>query len=499
MPKRKNPPGSVEDTDELDRILALENTPLPTDLSAQINILGDYATQAVIGQLYIQDNLARLRGAFTPLTPSQAANQLGAMAARLNTRMNTQTALRQQLINFANRVVLPRDGGEFTGNGKCYMQFVNVGLGDCTLITTPKGVKIMIDCGSDALSDVTSLIPHYNILVNGTPEVIIRNSINSQTFLNSTTAIDILILSHPDADHHNKLEDILGLIANFKVNILYYGGANNIEAFTSSAYIKGVAGTTTSNLRKVVLREEATLNNHGNIIVTKTINDVALGVVAGKANTIGDEFVGATSGEIVLYYEDGASNFRLSVLASNVTGVWKDDEFVTNDADIKTAGEMKLNATEPNKRSLVAMMRCFGQQALICGDATALTENFMLDYFADSLALVQTLRLGHHGSATSSCEGFIDELSAMSRAVASSSGQTTTLHSLPKQRILDLYPPKLPATATAHTIWAFASGDAIAQDNYFNGITTQLYTTGSNDTIGYAIPKPNMDISQGPF
>ncbi len=499
MPKRKNITESVEDTDELDRILALENTPMPEDLSEQINTLGEYATQAAIGEIYIQDNLGRLRGAFDPLTPSQAADQLGAMVARLQVRINTQTALRQQLINFANRVVVPREDGEFTGNGKCYVQFVNVGLGDCTLITTPKGVKIMIDCGSDALSDVTSLIPDYNILVNGTPEVIIRNSITSQTFLNSTTAIDILILSHPDADHHNKLEDILGLIANFKVNIVYYGGADNIEAFTSSAYIKGVAGTTSSNLRKVVLREEATLSNTGNIVVTKTINDLPLGTIAGKANTIGDEFVGATSGEIVLYYEDGESNFRLSVLASNVTGVWRDDAFVTNDANIKTAGEMKLDATPPNKKSLVAMIRCFGQQALICGDATALTEKFMSDYFSVSLGLVQTLRLGHHGSATSSSEVFVDDLTAMSRAVASTSGQTTTLHSLPKKLILDLFTPKLPTTATAHTIWAFESGDTIAHDDYFNGITTQLYATGSNDTIGYAIPKPNMDISQGPF
>lgn len=491
MPKRKEPTGTVEDRDQLDALLALENAPLPDPLLQRINTLEQRIRDVKAGQSYIDAHFGDLRGHFTPLTPAQAATALGKLGIRLTTKLNGFQALQQQLVNFASRVVVPTDTGEFTGNGKCYIQFVNVGMGDCTLITTPKGVKILIDCGSDALSDVTSVIPGYNVGVNGSAETIIGNSIKSQTFLHGDASIDIMILSHPDGDHHNKLQAILSTVPGMTVNMLYYGGAEKIEGFTSSAYIKQIAGSTASNLRLLKLREESK-KNAGNIVLTKSLNNKPITAVAGIPNSIGTEFIDPVTGEIVLYYENGAgiaSDFRLSVLASNVTGVWKDDVFVTNDTKIKSAAEMKLNATAPNKKSLVVSARCFASQVLVCGDATAVTEQFMVDYFTNSLATVRALRIGHHGSATSSCATFLNKLTGLRLAVASTGGQTTTVHNLPKQRILALCQGGVPVNAAAHDIWAFGGGDAVAQ-RYFNGITNKLYATGSNNTVGYALTNP---------
>lgn len=46
--------------------------------------------------------------------------------------------------------------------------------------------------------------------------------------------------------------------------------------------------------------------------------------------------------------ETGDSDFRLSALASNVTGYWdEDNDFVGDDSDLKRAGEMKLDGKKP--------------------------------------------------------------------------------------------------------------------------------------------------------
>lgn len=490
MPKRRKPDGTVDDRDQLDAMFDLEDEPANATLTERINTLESNVALAYAGMFYIQENLQRLRGAFDPLTPTQAANDLQDMINRMATRIQGLQAYQQQLLNFANRQVIPRNGN-YAGDGKLYVQFVNIGMGDCTLITTPKGVKILIDCGSDALSDVTSLIPNYNELVNGSAEQIVGNSIKSNLFLNGTSTIEIMILTHPDADHHNKLEAILNTVPNISVNMLYYGGAENIEAFASSAFIKQIAGTTASNLRMVKLREEE-LKQNNNIVVTKSINNKIITQTAGQANQIGQEYIDMNTGEIVLYFENNVgkkSDFKLSILASNITGVWSRNNFVKNDANIKPGNQPKLDATEPNKRSMVVSADCFGVKSLICGDATAVTERFMLDYFEDSLQGVHKLRMGHHGSSTSSSRAFINELTAMDLAIASTGGQTTRVHSLPKKDILSLYTGKVPTDAAAHNIWAFEEGDQVAQ-MYFNGIKDKLYATGSNDTVGFFVNPP---------
>lgn len=129
------------------------------------------------------------------------------------------------------------------------------------------------------------------------------------------------------------------------------------------------------------------------------------------------------------------------------------------------------------------MVRCFGQNILVSGDATVVTEKFMLRFFAASLQTVLTLRMGHHGSPTSSCRDFVNALTAMNLAVASTGGKVTKIHHLPKKPILDLYATKVLNDAAAHDIWAFEKdADSIAQ-NYFPGTTRKLFATGSNDTV----------------
>ena len=122
----------------------------------------------------------------------------------------------------------------------------------------------------------------------------------------------------------------------------------------------------------------------------------------------------------------------------------------------------------------------------MCGDATAVTEQFAADYFEKLLNGIQYLRMGHHGSPTSSSAVFLGACSGIKTAVASTGGQKTKVHRLPKQRIIGLYPPKVEGGAPNHSIYAFERDDAIAK-LYFTNLAKKIYATGSNDTYSLTI------------
>ena len=482
MPKRKRNL-TVSNQKELNQLMTNAHTDTDEDdeLSDRIQVLTDRRDNLGAGYEYIDKNSDSLRGKFNG-TIRQVLTTIQNGIDRLTTEIGNLETLQAKRRNFANRVVNKRAKGGYAGDGNCYLSFVNVGMGDCTLVTSPTGVRIMIDCGSDSISDVI-LDPDWDPSTDPSAETYIQNNIKSKLFLNGRKKIDLLFLTHPDADHHDKLETLLDPLG-ITAGLVYYGGADKFTAFTSSAYVKRIAGTTSAVLRKVMVREEST-KAKGAIVVSKTINGAQL-PSEGTPDQPGDEFVD-TTGDVVIYYEEeNGSDFRISVIAGLVTGVWQGNKFVKSDCDIKTASEMKQNATVQNKGSLMILVQCFGETVLVCGDATAVTEQFAIDYFSAQLGAVEYLRMGHHGSPTSSSKAFVNALKKMHTAVASTGGATTVVHYLPKQRIIALYPPKVGGGAKGHPIYAFKGGDKKAQ-LYFDDLLDKVYATGSDDTFSFSI------------
>ena len=72
-------------------------------------------------------------------------------------------------------------------DGKLHLHLLDVGQGDAALLVTPSGAQILIDGGPDlsTLSHLDALMP----------------------FLDRT--IDLLVITHPDADHISALPDVL--------------------------------------------------------------------------------------------------------------------------------------------------------------------------------------------------------------------------------------------------------------------------------------------------
>ena len=377
--------------------------------------------------------------------------------------------------------------GAQAGDGNLYIQFVNIGLGDCTLITTPLGARIMVDCGCDgATQDIV-----LNSSLKGTGAFThVRNQVKNDLFLHGRNEIDLLLLTHTDKDHHNKIESILTPLLGMKVHITYYGGTENFTEYGKSAsYLRKVCGDNNTFLKKAIIREE----KNSKTAFTQSINDAPVTATAGTPKTLGKEFIDANKA-LVLYYEVDVvgkkSDFKISLLAANATGAWKGNTFYTADADLKTAGEKKINGSPQNQRSLLVLVECFGQKILICGDGTVVTEYVAMNHYKDTLlSKVDYQRIGHHGSPTSSSKAFVASLKQDKIAVASVGGESLVKHHLPQKAILNTYLP-LPVIITpapaSHTIYAW---EELTREN-LSGITNNIWATGSNDSYQVSISPP---------
>ena len=460
--------------------------PLPDDSDMD---LGDRITtvQSYIGawdaELQFIQNLG-LENPFAPdFTKRSASTAVQKKQATLQEQLQEFLEELDREKNLAATNLIPTGTGAQAGDGNLYVQFVNIGLGDCTLITTPQGRRIMVDCGCDGATQDIVLNPS----LKGTKYLThLRNQVKNKFFFNGRNQVDMLLLTHTDKDHHNKIKTILKPLSGMKVGITYYGGTEKFSEYGASAkYLYEVCGTTNASLKKLIVREE----KKSKTAFTQTINDVDVKATSGTPGAFGKEFID-TGGAMVLYYEGGTtpkkSDFKISILAANAVGAWRKKTFYTSDSRLKGAKEKKGNGTEQNQRSLIVLVECFEQKILICGDATVVTEYVAMNHYEDQLGEVGYQRIGHHGSPTSSCKAFVESLQKDKVAIASVGGESLVKHHLPQKAILENYVP-LPVIIQpvpgSHTIYAW---DELTRDN-ISSITSNLWATGSNDTYQLSV------------
>ena len=430
-------------------------------------------------------------GNIIPFTTRVAQPHIDDAISRLNRlKRDTKDRIRsnQSLIS---TTIAPKTG-EFCGDGNCYIQFVNIGLGDCTTIATPQGRRIMIDMGSHSMTDVkldwssdpTTTVPDEDESVVS----LLVDTIRRDIFLGMDNDIHILILTHTDGDHHNKLQKLGDEI---KFTRIYHSDEIDHYGVTTLQFIK--PKTPSSGIKRVDLKPQKASRD-----IIRTINGTPPPTLT-KTPTPGDfygEYIDSTTKAIVLYEE--TNGFKISILASNVSGVnflpngKKKTEWTVDDAKIKTdprEKRFKRNASYANKGSQVILVEFNGQKAIITGDATAVTEYFMAtqDGYAPLLQDLDVYRLPHHGSSTSSSMRIIDKLTNVREVVGSCSGRYTKMHRLPLQGILNLYAS--PGLDSTHIIWAFDTevGSGPKSQNKFEKKT---YATGSNGTRIYKFAKP---------
>lgn len=101
---------------------------------------------------------------------------------------------------------------KFEAYGKLTISYINVGQGDSTLIQTPEGKNILIDCGQYSEREING----RKIIFNAGERYILP-------FLkhNGVNKLDVLVLTHPDSDH---IGGATNIIENLPVKEIWDSG-----------------------------------------------------------------------------------------------------------------------------------------------------------------------------------------------------------------------------------------------------------------------------------
>jgi competence protein ComEC len=189
--------------------------------------------------------------------------------------------------------------------------FLDVGQGDAILIDSPSHGRVLIDGGRNrkVLSELGNVLPF------------------------SDRRIDIVLATHPDADHIGGLPEV---VSRYKVGLFLEPSVN----------------------------AKNSINN----------------VLHERLSAYGVESITARRG-MVINFGDGA---KLTILFP--------DQDVTR--------------WDPNDASIVARLTYGDHSFLLTGDATLRTENILLNLDTSTL-VVDVLKVGHHGSRTSTSLAFV--------------------------------------------------------------------------------------------
>ena len=220
--------------------------------------------------------------------------------------------------------------------------FLDSGQGDCTLIVSPKGQLILVDCGS---------IKNRSVVLPGILAVLKRYLPAAKN------TIHTVVITHPDQDHYNLLADALAETGAGVTNI-WFGGDRSLY------------------------QNKLDKNRVYDWLVQRNAQPLANSVYGGNSTPL--DF-------------DGVSIY---VLAANASGD-------------RTAED----GWRVNTNSIVLMLYYGGYKIFLMGDATSDTEAFILQAVATQgpAALVtnqhaSTLKMGHHGSTTSSSQAWVQAL-----------------------------------------------------------------------------------------
>jgi beta-lactamase superfamily II metal-dependent hydrolase len=240
---------------------------------------------------------------------------------------------------------------------------MDAGQGDATLIVYPDGSLTLIDCGCKKNKDVVK--PQIgNILTH---------------FLGKTNnRLKALVLTHPDGDHYNLVNDLV-IQNNVTVDTIYYGGIASDYAGISSW-----------------------LNKHNNAVY----------FAQGHSST--DVVKG-------LSYADNKANVDVRILAAN-------------------AANPKIK-TDANPNSIVLLVTYRKINIFLMGDSTSLTEIFLEMRLGTQIAELvngcrSVLKAGHHGSDSSTTDAWLKRVQPQI-AFISSDTKTFNGSSIPRANVID--------------------------------------------------------------
>jgi beta-lactamase superfamily II metal-dependent hydrolase len=290
-----------------------------------------------------------------------------------------------------------------------------MGQGDCCMVRCPDGQVIVVDCGS-----LENWDEEFDPFIRACELLRSVEWAGGQS-----NKISALILTHPDNDHHNKVVDLCWertwpngyrpakgppitagtVFARINIDKIFFSDAwyPGKSKFTQKFTGNGPLGKYTGGafVRYIECGDfdtneiyEITINGKDHSAFTrwkkpfKTIDTSAFPLANNRRPVVD----GTTDGV----------QWKVSIIAGNVVKENKADK-----------------ASPDNAKSLITLFEIGDKSALLTGDATYSTEDFLRTTHSALLAKVNLVQVPHHGSMHASHKLTVAEFTALQHAVVS--------------------------------------------------------------------------------
>ena len=326
------------------------------------------------------------------------------------------------------------DTGNQNGENSDLKQVVQLGgsvtIGTNTVLENVTCQIHFIDVGQgDAIlcqfSDGTDVLIDAGSTTSGLQEI--RTGLINYLFsVGVTDTIEYVIVTHPDTDHYNMLTAVMD---TFTVETVYYNNVN--KNTTYSTFIDRIA---------------------------EEVSD---------ANNIGID----ADGEI---YENAISGvgYSFDIIAPGYDRI-----------------EGENDAYKSNGMSPFVLLEVASTKILFTGDATYETEEWLLSYLGETAYDVDVLKVGHHGSDSSTTQAFLDKITPEYAVISCDDG---TKHGHPTPLVMNrLFDEGIVTYRTnrhgnvvlnidVDGDFAFSVENEVPVDNNKNGIDDKMLITQNN-------------------
>lgn len=268
------------------------------------------------------------------------------------------------------------------GDGELQIHFIDVGQGDCILILFPDGKDMLIDCAN----------------YNG------GNTYRDETLAYLDTYVtddqlDYLMLTHCDSDHVYYLDDVLN---RYDVDNIYMPFV--LSQPKNSQKIDGISALPADKVDDF------------------TDPDVI------DSGVYADFFIAALSeADAMINYNVG--NFSIATETYRL-------DFYAYTAQEWASSDLST-AEEKNAISPIGVLEYNGKRIVLTGDSNELNEPKFIDKVGGNLLDCDVLKVGHHGSSTSSTAEFLDFIDCEYAVISCNASGNTFEH--PRQATLDRF------------------------------------------------------------
>ena len=286
------------------------------------------------------------------------------------------------------------------GEGELMVHFIDVGQGDCILILFPDGKDMLIDCGTTKGGDLDETLTYLSTFV-------------------TDGQLDYLMVTHGDSDHVEYIDEV---IEAYDVDNIFMPDVKSVPSGTSSS-------DKYQDQIDALSRDKLALFNDPDTL---------------SSNVYAEFFIAAlTEPDCNIYLNvDPDENTNAIVITDD--GV-QDPDAPDTDATYRLTfycptqeyyDESNLGSAEKkNAISPIGILEYNGFRLVLTGDSNEINEPTFVERVGDNLDC-DVLKVGHHGSESSSTEEFLDAIDCEYAVISCGEGNS---HEHPRQDTLDRF------------------------------------------------------------